>query len=286
LNILKQDRALLKPKKYYRHPFALLVASALLLLSCTTAVERLEDQAQQYGLKQELWKGTAFNHVVYRNGLQGDSLHVYLEGDGTPWLNRYWVAPDPTPRNPLALALMAQDNTASLYLGRPCYHGQAQVPPCNPSLWTSHRYGPEVLDSMAAVLSKILAAAPPTDLVLIGYSGGGALAMLLAERFEQVRAVVTIAGNLNPQRWAVWHHYSPLNGSLNPATRPSLPTHIGQWHFSGSRDRNVPPSIVKSFINQQHNAKWVVVETFDHQCCWQRIWPAILKQLQAKLFAK
>jgi hypothetical protein len=283
LNILKQNSPLLKTQKHHQHLLVLLAAWALLLLSCTTPVKRLEEQATKFGLQQELWKGTVFTHVVYRNDIQGERLHVYLEGDGTPWLNRYWVAPDPTPRNPIALKLMAQDNAASLYLGRPCYHGQSQVAPCNPLLWTSHRYGPEVLDSMAAVLSHILATSLYTDMVLIGYSGGGALAMLLAERFKEVRAVITIAGNLNPQGWAVWHGYSPLHGSLNPATRPPLPRHILQWHFSGRRDRNVPPSIVQPTLIQQHNSRWVVVETFDHQCCWQQLWPSILKQLRAKL---
>lgn len=286
MNILKKNSPLIKTKKHYQHLFALLIACTLLLLSCTAPVKRVEEQAKKHGLQQELWKGTVFTHVVYRNDIQGERLHVYLEGDGTPWLNRYWVAPDPTPRNPLALELMAQDDTASLYLGRPCYHGRSQVAPCNPLLWTSHRYGPAVLDSMDAVLSHIVAASPYTDIVLIGYSGGGTLAMLLAERFEKVRAVITIAGNLNPQAWAVWHGYSPLHGSLNPATRPPLPAHILQWHFSGGRDRNVPPSIVQPVISRQHSAQWVVLETFDHQCCWRKLWPSILKRLRTKPLAE
>lgn len=285
MNILEQNQSILKSKKYYQH-LLWLFASALLLLSCTTPVERLETQAKRLGLNRELWKGTVFYHVVYRNAFHGDSLHVYLDGDGTPWINRYWIAPDPTPRNPLGLTLMAQDNAASLYLGRPCYHGQSQVPPCHPSLWTSHRYSAEVVDSMAAVLEKVLAASSYADLVLIGYSGGGTLAMLLAERFQQVRAVVTIAGNLNLQNWTDWHHYSPLKGSFDPANRPPLPTSIRQWHFSGGRDRNVPPSIVQSVINQQHNAQWMVIETFDHRCCWPQIWPFILKQVQVQLQTK
>ncbi len=283
MNIPKQNRTLLKLQKHHRYSYALLVISTLLLLSCTTPVERLEEQAKQFGFKRELWQGTVFKHVIYRNGIQGEKLHVYLEGDGTPWLNRYRIAPDPTPRNPLALALMAQEKAASLYLGRPCYHGQSQEPPCNPLLWTSHRYGPEVLDSMATVLSKILAITPYTDMVLIGYSGGGALAMLLAERFEEVSAVVTIAGNLNSQAWTAWHGYSPLYGSFNPATRPPLSPGIVQWHFAGGRDRNVPPAIVQSVISQQHSAQWVVIEKFDHQCCWRRLWPSILERLGKKL---
>ena len=68
--------------------------------------------------------------------------------------------------------------------------------------------------------------------------------MLLAERFKQTRAVVTVAGNLDPDRWVAQHGYSPLVGSLNPARRPPLPSHILQLHFVGGRDRNVPRDLL------------------------------------------
>ena len=70
---------------------------------------------------------------------------------------------------------------------------------------------------MAAALSDILQRRPYQGLVLIGYSGGGVLAMLLAEQFPATQAVVTVAGNLDTDAWAIEHGYSPLRGSLNPA---------------------------------------------------------------------
>jgi pimeloyl-ACP methyl ester carboxylesterase len=237
------------------------------------------------GFVRQVIRGTDYNHVVYRNTAERKDgvLHVYLEGDGTPWLTPDWIAADPTPREPLALELMAQDGAPSLYLGRPCYHGLAEIPPCNPLLWTSRRYGPEVIDSMTAALQKFLSQSLYDGIAFIGYSGGGTLAMLLAERFPQTRAVLTVAGNLDPERWAAWHDYSPLTGSLNPATRLPLRSDIVQLHFAGGRDENMPVELTSFTISQQPFAKLIVINTSDHECCWQSEWPLILKKLQTAM---
>jgi pimeloyl-ACP methyl ester carboxylesterase len=270
----------------------IVTVSTLTLLACAAPARRMDDQARQLGLSREVLTGTGYRHVVYhkaaRNpshlvhsgGAGGNMLHVYLDGDGTPWVTRTRIAADPTPRHPLVIRLMARDAAASLYLGRPCYHGQAGAPACHPRLWTSHRYGPEVVDSMTAALNRFLERANLKELVFIGYSGGGALAMLLAERFEQTRAVVTIAGNLDPARWAAWHGYTPLGGSLNPARRPPLRDNIVQLHFVGGRDRNVPPDFA-DFVDKQHQcANVILMPEFDHVCCWEATWPRILDQLR------
>lgn len=267
------------PKKGY--PKVILEILLLtFLLACSTPARRVNELANQLGFNRQILQGTNYLHVVYRNNEQGNLLHVYLGGDGTPWLNHTRIAADPTPRNPLTLQLMAQDNAPSLYLGRPCYHGQSHVPPCNPLLWTSQRYGSQIIDSMAAVLEKILEREHYRHLVFIGYSGGGVLAMLLAERFEQTRAVVTIAGNLDPDRWAAWHGYSPLKGSLNPAHRPPLPPGIVQLHYAGGHDKNVPPSIARTVVQWQHCSYFIIIESFDHICCWKTTWPTIMERLQ------
>jgi len=258
---------------------------ALLLTACATASQRLDERAQRLGFTRQIVTGTDYNHVIYRNtaGSKGGMLHVYLEGDGTPWLTPNWIAADPTPREPLALELIAQDGAPSLYLGRPCYHGLAGIPPCNPLLWTSRRYGPEVVDSMTAALQKVLSQSPYDGIVFLGYSGGGTLAMLLAERFTQTRAVVTVAGNLDPDRWAAWHGYSPLTGSLNPASRPPLRPDIVQLHFAGGRDEKVPVELTHTAAAQQSCARLIMIDTFDHECCWQSEWPLILARLQTAI---
>jgi pimeloyl-ACP methyl ester carboxylesterase len=253
----------------------------LLVAACASPAQRLDERAAQLGFSRHSIKGTEFTHVIYRTPSWGrpGTLHVYLEGDGTPFLQRHRVAADPTPRSPLVLELMAQDRNPSVYLGRPCYHGQAREEPCSPALWTTARYGPAVVASMAAALRRLLAHSPYKTIVLIGYSGGGALAILLAEQFSQTRAVVTVAGNLDPARWAAWHGYSPLMGSLNPALRPPLARHIVQLHYAGGQDTNVPPPLIQGAIARQPNATFIIEATFNHACCWRDIWPAVLEAL-------
>jgi pimeloyl-ACP methyl ester carboxylesterase len=251
-----------------------------LLAGCAPA-QRLDTLANAYGFQRKLVEGAHFRLVTYRNRAmdgKGAVLHVYLEGDGLPWRTRYEVSWDPTPRDPLALRLMKADPAPAVYLGRPCYDGQAAAPGCGPRMWTVARYAPVVLASMRAALTRILARSGYSGIVLIGYSGGGTLAMLLAARLPQTRGVITIGGNLDPARWALLHRYSPLAASLNPADEPPLDRRIRQVHYVGSDDRDVPPGLVRGVARQQPGAAVIVIPGFDHRCCWEAVWPSLLKR--------
>ena len=247
---------------------------------CATPAQRMDSQARRFGFTVGVAESSGFKLRIYRNRYAasgaGSTLHVYLEGDGTPWVNHVFVARDPTPRSPVVLRLMALDRKPSLYLGRPCYGGYANVPPCRPDLWTDGRYSERVVDSMARALRGYLRNEGVDTLELFGYSGGGVLAMLLAERFPQTRVVVTLGANLDTQAWARLHGYTPLRESLNPASRPALTATIRQLHLVGARDNNVPPSLLSAIESRQPNAQVIVVSDFDHACCWERIWPQVL----------
>ncbi|QBQ53102.1 alpha/beta fold hydrolase [Nitrosococcus wardiae] len=257
----------------------------LFLMGCVVSPTlSLDAKAREWGMTRKVIPGAEFRHVVYTHhfGQPRKTLHVYLDGDGSPWINRRWISRDPTPRNPLALRLMAQDSVPSVYLGRPCYHGLANDPPCTPQLWTYGRYSLRVVDSMAVALTHLLGADNFNELVLIGYSGGGALAMLLAERLPQTVAVVTIAGNLNPVAWARHHGYTSLWDSLNPSQQPPLNPVIFQLHLLGGRDQNILPSMVRPAVSRQKHAKLHLLADFDHVCCWWRIWPSVLAALHLR----
>ncbi|ADE14003.1 conserved hypothetical protein [Nitrosococcus halophilus Nc 4] len=257
----------------------------LFLMGCVVSPpQSLDAKAREWGMTRKVIPGAEFRHVIYTRhlGQPRKTLHVYLDGDGSPWIKRRWISRDPTPRNPLALRLMAQDTVPSVYLGRPCYHGLARDPPCTPQLWTYGRYSPQVVESMAVALAHVLATGNFSELVLIGYSGGGALAMLLAERFSQTAAVVTIAGNLNPAAWAQHHGYTPLWDSINPSQQPPLNPAIFQLHLLGERDQNILPPMVRSAVSRQKHAKLHLLADFDHICCWKAIWPSVLAALRSR----
>jgi len=239
---------------------------------CRSASARFLDLATARGLRAEVVPGTKFRHVVLTAERRaGRTLHVYLDGDGVPWLGGY-PSTDPTPRDPLVLDLLALDRAPALYLGRACYHGLAAEPPCTSSLWTSARYSEDVVASMAAASRRLLSDRGADRVVWLGYSGGGVLAMLLAAQVAETIGVVTIAANLNVQAWAARHGDSPLVGSLDPTREPPLPSRVFRRHYAGGRDETVPPAVAGG-------EGLVVVPDFDHRCCWSALWPSILAEV-------
>jgi hypothetical protein len=260
--------------------FWLLVVAQL--SGCASPSQRMDERAADLGYRRMVVQGEGYEHVAYfKAGRTKASLvlHVYLEGDGTPWVRKRVAATDPTPRNPLMLELMSFDPVPSLYLGRPCYHGLNKAKACTPVMWTDRRYSEVVVASMTSALNR--SSANFEALVLLGYSGGGTLAMLMAERLPKTGAVITVAANLDTARWAELHKQQPLLGSLNPATRQPLPQRIRQMHFAGEDDDNVPPMLVRDAIAQQQGAIFKVFPNQDHRCCWRDVWSEILGGLAA-----
>jgi len=268
-------RPRIRPQGLFALGFAL---TATLLAGCATPAERFERRATDLGFEAISLQGNGFRHRAYAAGARQDSdtLHVYVEHDGTPWLESTRVSDDPTPRTPFALELMSRDEGARLLLGRPCYFGTATDPGCGPLLWTHRRYAPEVVASMVAALRSFLSAHPHRRIVLVGYSGGGTIAWLMAAQLPETVGVVTIAANLDTDYWASLHGYSPMVGSLNPALLPALPSAIAQLHYAGGRDRRVPPDVTASFRVRHPEARVVVLDDFDHECCWMARWPQLL----------
>lgn len=234
--------------------------------------------AAAHGMTRQITLGTHFNHVIYTHGdwATASALHIYLEGDGLPWISRDRIAADPTARYPLALHLMAQDPHPALYIGRPCYDGFAQARGCTPWLWTHGRYSSEVVASLVSAIKRVLPHNPERRLTLIGYSGGGVLAVLIARELAGVKTVITLAANLDLDAWTDQHGYSRLVGSINPATLTPLHSAIRQIHLFGKRDVNVTPLLVRRFLAQNPQAMHRLIAGFDHRCCWVEHWPTLL----------
>jgi dienelactone hydrolase len=246
----------------------------LLAAACASPARQFSDRAAALGLHPDVVEGNGFHVAVFRQaGRPSRTLHVYIDGDGTPW--RFGrPATDPTPRTPLALDLMARDPNPSVYLGRPCYHGLSETPPCTSALWTWDRYSETVVAAMAAALRQILGRDHFERVAWFGYSGGGTLAMLLAPRFAETASVTTVAANLDIDAWADLHGYPRLTGSLSPARQPRMPPHISQRHYVGGEDQVVPEAIVAR--GPIDPATLIVIPSYDHTCCWTTLWPTIV----------
>ena len=262
-----------------------LVPAALLVCVYGCAPHTVIGYAADHQLVVNEVEGNGFDHlIVHRAETSSESpLHVYIEGDGLPWVGHY-PNTDPSPRNTLALRLAAQDPNDFVYLGRPCYFGRTTPHQCSPKYWTSHRYGEEVVRSMASAIERVREPRH-SEIVLIGHSGGGALAALLESRVEGVVGVITVAANLDTDAWTDFHGYDPLTGSLNPIKQTRDPN-ISHLQLIGGSDTTVPLTTSIDYSRTQPNVELLEFEDFGHVCCWEEMWPAILRRFSTNLGGK
>lgn len=212
------------------------------------------------------------------------TLTVYIEGDGLAWLTRAQASDDPTPRRPLGLELALRHPLgAAAYLARPCqYVAEADWPGCEAAYWTSRRFAPEVVEASSRAIDLLKQQAGAQRLVLVGYSGGGAVAALVAARRSDVVQLVTVAGNLDHRAWTALHHVPPLAGSLNPAEEWEALQAVPQLHFVGGKDKNMRAEIVRAYADRFPPARrpaMRVMQGFDHVCCWVEQWPELGMQI-------
>lgn len=263
---------------------ALCVAVAW-LTACANPGQRAASLAAAAGFQALTLQGREYGHVAfYRASPAHGRLWVFLDGDGLPWVHGGTeVARDPTPRHPLGLELAVRTPGFVLYLGRPCYFAAPSTRACDSALWTGARYGEAVVASLVAAVEAFAAGQDVHQIVLVGYSGGGTLAALMAPRLAPGVALVTVAGNLDVDAWTTLHGYVPLAQSLNPAAAPPLPRGMAQIHLVGARDVNVPPRVAARYLARVPPEDVWSETDFDHVCCWMRAWPTIVTQLQARL---
>jgi len=252
-----------------------------------SSIERLEkadQQAIQYGWQRTSLKAKPFELISYlpKNITSNDVLTVYIEGDGFAWRTYRHPSTDPTPHNPVALKLALQHpNKSVAYLARPCqYQNDLEKSSlCDHVFWTNKRYSPEVIEASKQALTQLKNIYNAKELVLVGYSGGAAVAALLAAQRNDVIKLITVAGNLDHQAWTRLHHLTPLTGSLNPADYRNKLQTIPQVHFVGEQDKNTPPSLIKDFIATYESVKFakvVEVPGQSHNCCWQELWQSLI----------
>lgn len=127
---------------------------------------------------------------------------------------------------------------------------------------------------MNARLDELKDQAPNAVLRLVGYSGGGAAAALLAAQRSDVACLVTVAAPLDTQAWTLAKNVSALSESQNPLDVAAKLRGMPMTHFSGGSDNVVPPSVNQQFM-QQAQTREVVKPGFDHDVQWLKAWPAL-----------
>lgn len=266
-------------------------SSFFLILSCTgnlnSRVEKAYKLADTADFQQVIFNSSVFKIVAWKRFLsaQQKTFIIYIEGDGNAWLSRYKPSKDPTPKNPMALRLAIQDERENIiYLSRPCqFMVTKQSHHCQEKYWTSHRYAKEVVDAYDEILDKIKSAYHVKQFELIGFSGGGLIAALIAAQRSDISLLTTIAANLDHAMWTAHHKVSPLTGSMELYPFIAELAYVKQIHLFGSKDVIVPFSVNKTLIERladKADFYFFVYPDFDHFCCWSKDWAAILKKNQ------
>lgn len=242
-------------------------------------------KATDAGFQQEIVEAGDFNLLtLQRLAPEASILHVYIEGDGRAFLTRTRPSADPTPRQPVALELALRDPAPSVvYLARPCqYLPSERRHGCSSQYWTTARYADPIVCAMNHAIDTVVKRAGASAVGLVGYSGGGTVAALIAARRNDVAWLVTVAANLDHAAWTGAHGVTPLAGSLNPVDFAERLRDLPQLHLRGGRDGIVPASVTESYLAKLGHPPAARVETyadFDHDCCWPEIWPRPLSRL-------
>lgn len=261
----------------------------MLLVACTSndlVLRRSQSSkvALDAGWSRTVMETEQFSLIAFTppNMVQNNTLTIYIEGDGLAWINASTPSFDPTPINPLALRLAMRDpSKAVAYLARPCqYTHDSERKNCSTRYWTTHRFAPEVIAAIDLAMNQLKARSGAQQIRLIGYSGGGAVAALVAARRSDVVMLVTVAGNLDHAAWTKLHRVTPLSGSLNPPDYSQTLQSIPQQHYVGGRDDNIDVSIARSYVSKFSSPapSITVVPGYTHLCCWEDNWPDLVSR--------
>jgi len=260
----------------------LVLAGCVGVPSPSTRMLYSQTLAAQNGWNERIIPAKGFELSAFHPGnfRAGGNLTIYIEGDGFAWATGSQPSPDPTPINPVALSLaLAHPAGNAAYLARPCQYAMSRGETCSQRYWTNARFAPEVIDAMNGAISILKDSFGAGEVVLVGYSGGAAIAALVAARRDDVAELVTVAGNLDHEAWTTHHRLSPLSGSLNAADVARTIAQIPQTHFIGEEDRVIPTELAQNWPeafsgSRQKNIH--IIPSFDHSCCWDRDWPTLL----------
>jgi dienelactone hydrolase len=271
--------------------FACVVFALCGLLSGCTTPDLRREQVSQLATRYD-WKAHDIDAGQFtlrafapRELATASEVTIYIEGDGQAWVTESQPSSDPTPSVAMALELaIHQPEGIAVYLARPCQFVEAEARKnCRQTYWTEGRFAPEVVAAMDNAVSHLMYQLQATQLQLVGYSGGGAIAALLSARRKDVKRLITVAGNLDHVTWVNIHRISPLSGSLNPTDSWRELSVIEQVHFRGSLDRIMPEQVASSYRNKfSVNAPIDMVNRagFDHHCCWVNAWPALWQSVR------
>ncbi|MBI1309242.1 MAG: alpha/beta hydrolase [Proteobacteria bacterium] len=207
---------------------------------------------------------------------QGVPRRIYIEGDGRAFITSSQPSGDPTPPYPVGLLLMQADPEAdALYIARPCQWLRGAECKAGYKVWTLERFTPAVVQAYVDVVAEESHGQP---VELVGFSGGGFLALQVAARLDNVTAVRTVSGNVDPAYVNEIHKATPMEIAPWPESYGRL-RGVPQVLYVGRQDKIVPPEVVQRWVEQQQpECVQVVTEDGGHEQGWVERWARLVTQ--------
>lgn len=257
----------------------IVIATSLSVVACSGLSSRVDiakEVAATAGF-QPFSIGTSYFRLAGFSRIRqpGRPVTIYIEGDGRAFLSGR-PSNNPTPADPLVLRLAALDrNDNVVYLARPCqYVDLSDERNCGIPYWTRKRFAEEVISSVSEAVGIIAQNSKSSEIHLVGYSGGAAVATLVAARRQDVAGLRTLAGYLDHVSLNKDRNVSQLLGSLDPIEiAPRLST-IPQIHYAGRGDEVIPSWVIRNFIQAVGNDRCTSMRIVDttHRTGWEAMW--------------
>jgi predicted esterase len=249
----------------------------------TDGTRQADRIARDTGFKKQRINTSDFILTAYtKTDNTSEILTVYIEGDGFAFSSKRMLSSNPTPKDPIALKLATKDPYTNIaYIARPCqYISAKEEKNHHEKYWSDSRFSDEVISSMNEAVDTLKAQTGATDIVLVGFSGGAAVAVLLAARRDDVSEIITVAGNLDHVAINKYHKVAQMKGSLNPIDYAADISYIPQRHFAGGKDKVVPAYVIKKFANESGDVDYksvIVVDECGHNDGWVERWQELLQ---------
>ncbi|RBQ29163.1 alpha/beta hydrolase [Aliarcobacter vitoriensis] len=271
--------------------YTLFIFLSFIFVSCSSKIPSMEERtnsalnfATKNSLSKSILNSSNFNIFSLQSqniNCANKTLNIYIEGDGLSWISKNQISPNPTPINQTLLKLLSLDNNkCKVYLARPCQYVKSSN--CKQEYWTNKRFSKEIIDSFDEVLNSLRTKYQNRDFNFIGYSGGGAVVTILASKRDDIKNLITVAGNLDIEKWVNIHNISKLDGSLNPANFTSNLENIKQFHIIGIDDKIVPKDIFLSYFSKFSNKKNIeyIYTNSNHSCCFESVLKEVLNKIE------
>ncbi|MFI3241985.1 MAG: hypothetical protein R3Y43_05405 [Alphaproteobacteria bacterium] len=233
-----------------------IIATIFLLTSCASQIE-IPQEYKYAEIKTDYFTIASWQKINSSNA----AVKIYIEGDGNSFNSKGYPTNNPTPRGKFFRGLAFNDvNENVVYLARPCQFVNDEK--CTKLFWTTGRFAPEVIQSMASAIKEV---SQDSEVELVGFSGGGQVAGLVAVLHPEinVKFITNYAPNLNHETWTRDKRLLPLKDSMSLNNWQNEYLQIEQMTYIPEKDKIIEPYITIDFLKGDEN-KYKIVKGKGH----------------------